>query len=140
MTSMLRAWSEYKRREAARRKETRKEFLLGMATTGLVDLSAISTEQLHELGLEEQDLQELRNQELRRNQPGEADMNAPNRLDFGDCLEVIRRPAPHPEHTPPLQFVLSGEKRSRREPRQQASPRPSGSPVPLSAAPTPSSS
>ena len=64
-------------------------------------------------------------------------MNAPNRLDFGDCLEVIRRPAPHPEHTPPLQFVLSGEKRSRREPRQQASPRPSGSPVPLSAAPTP---
>ena len=56
---VLRAVSEFK----ARNKNSKKKFLVVLARSGALDLSAISTEQLRELGLEEEDVKDLRGKE-----------------------------------------------------------------------------
>ena len=56
---VLRAVSEFN----ARNKNRKKKFLMVLARSGALNLSAISTEQLRELGLEEADVKDLRGEE-----------------------------------------------------------------------------
>ena len=60
---MLRALSGYKNWRTIDRKNTQKELISASAKAGLLKLSAVTLEQVRELGLEELDLKDLRDKE-----------------------------------------------------------------------------
>ena len=63
---MLWAFSKYQNWRATDKKNTQKDLIRTLTESGFLNISEITSERLHELGLEGLDLKDLREKELTR--------------------------------------------------------------------------